>query len=265
MVAGNDAHWHPGGMPALLAALAVLAAACTEPRPVDSFPTLAPTEATATTTTAVSPGTGPATTQPAPGDQPPASTPPPGPAGPFECTEVVGFSQTGQWFASFEEPGWQARIQPGASVEKWTHSDFDGWESAVRSRRCSRSEVDRVVFTISGEGRPAGAWAAEIEDVVEVIVERYAAVRAIVLQPVVGGPDGGECRYQDATVRASQNQPVIAEGIAIVVDKVDGMVVAGAFPEVVTCDQFADRLGHLTATGGRAAAADVAKWADSGS
>lgn len=186
---------------------------------------------------------------------------PPGPPpGPFACTEVIGFSQSGQWFDSFTVPGWQARIQGGANIEKWTNPDFTGWNAAVRDRQCSRSEVDRVLLTISGGGRPAESWADDISTVIGVIRSKYPAVETIMLQPVVGGPGHAECPFGDNTVRASRNHPVIDQGIALVVAAEDSSVVAGASPEVSTCSHYGDQLGHLTTAGSQQVGADLSAF-----
>ncbi|MBS3822205.1 MAG: PD40 domain-containing protein [Phycisphaerae bacterium] len=92
------------------------------------------------------------------------------PRGSFACTEVVGFSQTLEWYGSFSidelgierarstvlEPGhflprWQARIVPGASVDQWRDPEFSGWEAPLRSETvCQREAIDRVVLNVSG-------------------------------------------------------------------------------------------------------------------
>jgi len=180
---------------------------------------------------------------------PPGPSPPPPPPGEYACTEVIGFSQTGQWFDQFGLDGWQARIQSGSSIEKWTNPDFNGWTAPLRNPQCNRSEVDRVLLTISGGGRPADAWAADVADVVDVIRSKYTAVKLIMLQPVVGGPGHAECFFGGNSIRASRNHPDIDQGIGIVVAGEDGSVVAGASPEVGSCSQYADQLGHLTADG----------------
>lgn len=271
MTTGTDGRGLPyTGRGALLAAaLVVVAAACTADRPVDEFPPVTPRDTT--TTTAADAGTGTTSTTAADlvtasttttdGGTAPDTTVAEPAGGPFACTELLGFSQTGQWFASFAAPGWQARIQPGASVEKWIDADFGGWDAFLRSRHCSREEVDRLVFTISGSGRSTADWAMDLEALVPVIVAKYPAVRQIVLQPVVGGPAGTECRHNGETVRAYQNHPIIDAAIEQVVAAGGGLVVAGASPEVVQCSQYGDRLGHLTPTGGRVVAAAVMDWA----
>lgn len=188
--------------------------------------------------------------------------------GSFSCTQVLGFSQSMEWYAGLsiaeyvEEdarpdlsalepdaflPEWQGRFFMGAAVEKWRDPDFTGWSGAHRlahetPAHCARDEVDRVVFNVSGEARSPRAWSAAVDSVAGLIRSKFPEVREIVMQPVVGAPEG-EC----ADVRAARNQPVIAESIRRAAD--EGDLTAGPSPKVASCDQFSDALGHLTVEG----------------
>ena len=188
--------------------------------------------------------------------------PAPGQARPA-CTEVLGFSQSMQWYAALSLadglegggtwelgadeflPGWQGRFTFGASIDRWTDPDFDGWEGTyVTPLHCDREEVDRVVLNVSGAARPADEWAAAIDSAGERVRARYPGVREVVAQPVVGAPPG-ECR----DVRAARNQPAIVRGIALAAER--GGVTAGPDPTVSSCGQFLDTMGHLTEAGAR--------------
>lgn len=182
----------------------------------------------------------------------PVSPPPPAPEGDFECTQVIGFSQTLQWFlAGFERSvdgdRWEVRGDSGTSIDLWGDPDSRAWDSEIRSPCLRRSgDPDRVVLTVSGfaVGADVARWAGLIERAVAVVREKYPNVEQVVLQPVVGGPGGEECLSPDsAPVRASVQQPFIAQAIAQVAG---GDVVAGPVPEVRSCDDYMDRLGHLT-------------------
>lgn len=188
--------------------------------------------------------------------------------GPFACTQVLGFSQSMEWYAGLSVadhrdqgtrpdlsalepdaflPGWQGRFFMGAAVEEWADPEYPGWSGAHRRahetpEHCGGDEVDRVVFNVSGAARPPEAWASAVDSVADVIRAKFPAVRRIVMQPVVGAPDGG-CR----DVRSARNHPVIAEGIRRAADQ-DGITV-GPSPKVANCDQFSDALGHLTVEG----------------
>jgi len=179
----------------------------------------------------------------------------------FRCTQVIGFSQTKQWFVGagdFEravgDDRWQLLWKSGAGVERWADAGFPGWQEPLSSP-CAESSnsPDRVVLTISGGARPIPErWAGPIRDAVEVVRQKLPGVELIVLQPVVGGPDHAICQHGDRDVRASINHPVIDEAIARVVGT---DVVVGASPEVTVCSDYRDRLGHLTLDG----AAEVAR------
>ncbi|GEM_PF-6837971 len=180
----------------------------------------------------------------------------------FACTEVLGFSQSMQWFmsrATHQEagkasqlpvdpflPGWQGRFTFGASVELWADPKYKGWEGTYRSAaHCEREQVDRVVFNVSGAPRSAEEWARGVATVAEIIRSRYPAVQEIVMQPVVGAGSG-----QCLGVRAALNQPFIVAGIRQAASP-GSMIKPGPAPKVSTCSQFSDSLGHLTEDGAK--------------
>lgn len=186
----------------------------------------------------------------------------------FACTQVLGFSQSLEWYGglslvdetpdegapetpSLEAgaflPGWQGRFYPGAAVDKWTDRGFPGWSGANSKTReteahCAREDVDRVVFNVSGPSRPPDEWAAAVVSVAELIREEFPAVQQIVMQPVVGAPEG-KCR----DVLAARNHAAIVEGIRRAAQQ--SGITGGPEPKVANCDQFRDQLGHLTGEG----------------
>lgn len=186
----------------------------------------------------------------------------------FACTQVLGFSQSLEWFGGLSLadhtpegrepespsldapaflPTWQGRFYMGAAVEAWMDPGYPGWSGThARAREtpahCNRDEVDRVVFNVSGAARSPDAWAEAVDSVSALVRAKFPAVRRVVMQPVVGAPEG-ECR----DVRAARNHPVIAEGIRRAAER--GAVTAGPEPKVTACDQFRDDLGHLTREG----------------
>jgi hypothetical protein len=170
----------------------------------------------------------------------------------YTCSEVIGYSQVRQWFADAPEfestvgsDRWQLRWKGGASVNLWADSSFEGWSAPVVSACRARSNTpDRIVFFISGGlGTDTAAWEREIRAVISQLQSRYPSARQIVLEPVVGGPHHAICRFDTLNVRASANHPVIDVAISRVVA---GSVVAGFSPEVDTCTDYQDALGHLT-------------------
>ncbi len=173
-------------------------------------------------------------------------------AGEFTCTEVIGFSQTRQWFLGapdFEQivgtDGWQLLWESGAGVDHWADPNYRGWSNAVDSPCQSGSDdPDRILLTISMQEfqDDVDVWEQNILAAIDTIRDKFPDLEEIVLQPVVGGPDDGLCEFNGAPVRASSNHPVIDAAIAAVVG---GDVIAGDSPEVRACDDYADATGHL--------------------
>jgi hypothetical protein len=127
--------------------------------------------------------------------------------------------------------------------------------------------VDRVLLSISGPyGSDEKTWAEAIEATVANIRSRYPAVRRIILQAVVGGPNGEPCPAPGGgqrMVRASWQHPHIVNAIKVVVARSAGGtvgIVSGAQPTVRRCEDYADALGHLTPTGAEAVARMIADY-----
>jgi hypothetical protein len=185
----------------------------------------------------------------------------------FVCTEIVGFSQTESWYragfiSSVSNPGaWQLRWFSGGSIDQWAdHSGgFTGWDSRYLVTQCAQnsSRPDRVVLNVSGDYRnDPGWWAQQTSLAIDNVHKKYANVRQIVLQPVVGGPAGGQCQYAGKVVRATYNFAYIQQGLARLVG---GDVVTGPAPTVRTCADFADDVGHLVQDGRVAVGQSIAQ------
>ena len=170
------------------------------------------------------------------------------------CTQVIGYSQVGQprggWFVSggafesvVDDARWQLLWNSGAGVDRWQNSDYRGWTKPVESP-CTEGPVDRVLLSVSGPyGDDVDAWSDAIEATLTTIRTLLPEVKTIVLQPVVGGPDHQPCPSGGTDVRASWQHAYIDEAIDRVVG---GDVHAGASPEVRSCDDYTDAVGHLT-------------------
>ncbi len=170
--------------------------------------------------------------------------------GPFSCTRVVGFSQTEQWFTGggFEQvagdAGWELLWESGATIEKWADPGFVGWSNQVVSG-CTDGTPSRLLLTVTGAERPVAQWVEDITSAVATAKVKYPGA-AIVLQPIVGGPDEQLCPGdRRESVRASVNHPIIDQAIERTVLSVVG-VQMGASPEVRSCADYRDDLGHLT-------------------
>ena len=59
----------------------------------------------------------------------------------YECTQIIGFSQTSNWYgnngahfegaAGIDPDRWQLLWHPGAGVENWADPDYDGYDPAA--------------------------------------------------------------------------------------------------------------------------------------
>ncbi|MGQ0668971.1 MAG: hypothetical protein ACT4PO_04755, partial [Actinomycetota bacterium] len=79
----------------------------------------------------------------------------------------------------------------------------------------------------------------------------------IILQPLVGGPGDAPCLTRNGSiVEASASHPVIDKAIAMVVGP---GVVAGVSPEVRTCEDFQDSVGHLERRAAGPIGADIGR------
>ena len=180
------------------------------------------------------------------------------PAG-ASCTEVLGFSQTGQWYLNslFESlvgnDNWELRAYASAGV-LWQNPTFAGWTVAPFSPCLQNAETpDRVLLTIS---TPLGIptldwWVQNIRAEIVTIRQMRPNAHSIILQSVVGGPGSTTCYFRGSLadpVHASVIHPTIDQAIAIVAQDSPDLV-AGISPEVASCDNYADDTGHLTTIG----------------
>lgn len=175
----------------------------------------------------------------------------------FTCTRIEGFSQTRGWFkiGDFEryvDGGvWELQWQSGASIDMWAEASFSGYSAPVVSP-CSSGPVDRVLLTVSLDSfqSDTSVWQGFIASAVQVLRQEYPTARQIILQPVIGGPRHAICAVGSETVRASYNHPYVDSAIAgVVAADRTGQLVAGASPEVSSCSQYRDSIGHLTSPG----------------
>jgi len=167
------------------------------------------------------------------------------------CTEVIGYSQTMQWYfgGAQEQLGRgrsQLRWQGGGSIDLWADPNYEGWRAEGRVNACAQNaeRPDRVVMDVSDDFHAdAGWWVGQINSVLSIIRSRYPSARQIVLHPVVGGPGGAKCQIGGQDVRASFNHPYVWEAI----NRVAGGDVAVGYNALArSCSDYADTTGHLT-------------------
>ena len=189
------------------------------------------------------------------------------------CTLVLGFSQTADWylaplFRDADDPNrqeagaifesivdgdrWQLMWTNGAGVNVYSNPDSEAWSAPIISPCAEASDrPERIVYMISGPfGEDVQAWVTEIEKAVDNIRDEFPSAKIIALQPVVGAPadaPGDACFTQDGDgrVRASWQATPILEAIEIVADNLDDVVV-GATTRVKFCSHFVDGLGHIS-------------------
>lgn len=191
----------------------------------------------------------------------------------YECTQVIGFSQTNNWYGPngrhFERaPGidgdrWQLLWHSGAGVENWADPTYEGYDTSVPATKLvspctSRStNPDRIVLTLSSNTLNADSsaqeWADEITAAITTIRSIYQPKR-IVLQPVVGGTATLLC-----DTRASENHPRVTEGIELATTT---RRVRGPYPLVEDCAWFSDGKGHLAPSARPAVAEAIAACYD---
>jgi hypothetical protein len=175
----------------------------------------------------------------------------------FTCTEVIGFSQTNQWYSGGEsrvyspfedlvdDSAWQLRWFEGAEARIIANPDWDGWAISPVSA-CSTGPVDRVILTVTGSrGTDVSGWGLDIRDAIARVRIEVPTASVIVLQPVVGGPEGESCINGGEQVRADLQHPYIWEAILQVASE-SSDVSSGMKPRVDSCADFRDARGHLT-------------------
>jgi hypothetical protein len=211
---------------------------------------------------------------------PPAPTASPTPV-PFTCTQVMGYSQTGNWYSlqvtnAFESRVVDSRYQllsaDGGAIWKWADPGFAGWSNAPFSPCASGSAApDRVIFDVTESfwindpsAHPFDDYggntdlsvarvAQDIRDLIATLRAKYPSVREIYLQSVLGAPadtPDGLCYVTDSqgvrhAIRGTWNNPYIEQAIQQVVG---GIVRAGPHTAVRSCADFYDDgqyVGHL--------------------
>ena len=169
------------------------------------------------------------------------------------CTQIVGFSQTMQWyFGGFRDTvggiNWELRWVGGGSIGNWADPNYVGWTDDTNLvDSCAQNVLspDRALLNISDDfHNDISYWVQQTNAAMNNLRNKYPSVQQIILQPVVGGPGGNLCTFNGLVVRASYNFPYINQAISQMVN--GGSVVAGDAPTVRSCADYADNIGHLT-------------------
>ena len=174
---------------------------------------------------------------------------------------VIGFSQVGSpnggWYVAgsgsvsdFEhitgDANWQLLWKSDGGVDEWKNPNYAGWNSTLKPACLTgSSSPERIIISISGSyGAKVSAWVDDIDSVVTTIRFKYPLVQEIILQPVVGGPAHLTCYEMGDSIRASWQHKYIDSAIAIVAG-LDTLVSELCSPEVSSCNDYADMVGHL--------------------
>jgi hypothetical protein len=169
------------------------------------------------------------------------------------CTQIVGFSQTMQWyFGGFRDTvggiSWELRWVGGGSIGNWADPNYVGWtDDSNLVDGCAQNVLspDRALLNVSDDfHNDISYWVQQTNAAMNNLRRKYPSVRQIILQPVVGGPGGNQCTFNGSVVRASYNFPYINQAISQMAN--GGSVVAGDAPTVRSCSDYADNIGHLT-------------------
>jgi hypothetical protein len=203
----------------------------------------------------------------------PASPPEPATSAPAapgaDCTLVLGFSVTSNWYRDGEfeqQPGiddaaWEVIALGGHDVWVWSDPTTRAFSKPPLSP-CG-SEPDRIVYQVAAKGwrdRSEGEIAAALQRSIENIRARWPTAHVVELIPIVGGPDERPCpasSTRGGVVDASEMNPLMSELIAHVADGDD--VIAGPDLLLADCSQYVDGRGHLTEDGSRYIASVLAR------
>jgi hypothetical protein len=189
-------------------------------------------------------------------------------------TEILGQSQTQQWFGRFDLPQWQARIVTSSGYMHWRHSDFLIWsdvngDTDDEGHRVSltpampgdpfqsKPDVGRVIITIGkapAEVSPpynTGTYYSNLKALLHTVNAKYPNIGQVLLQPLATSPAGVHCVVGGETVNTEQNLPAINAAINNILDDQDNPVpvARGLTPRVASCAMFSDSTGHLTTAG----------------
>jgi len=188
----------------------------------------------------------------------------------------IGYSQTNNWwFNGFESATdgahYEILFQFGGAIWKWADPGFEGWSNGVSSRCAAGADPDRIVLDVtedffispSDPSLNVARVANDIRQAIATARSKYPTARQVWLQPVVGGPNNSVCAFggnQADPVRASANHPFIDQAISSVVG---GMVVRGPSPEVFSCADYADDIGHLVSPAKDLIGQSIGAWYNS--
>jgi hypothetical protein len=188
------------------------------------------------------------------------------PAARFDCTLVLGFNVTGDWFdAGFERlvdgDRWQVKGVHDAMIEAWANPAHAVWREsgcdgafspcATRSRCAGNAPPDRVLFVTQSDRLRASsattqaAWESAIKSAMDTIRSKYPTVRRIELMTFPRSPESRMCGGH-ANIPPHHDAAHAALAAAS-----NGAVTAAPRFRVMDCNQFGSFPPYMTAAGYR--------------
>ena len=185
---------------------------------------------------------------------------------------------------------WQLLWDSGHGVNQWQNPAASGWtrwanrEYPFFQSACTQNSAtpDRILLSVTGGyGTDLNAWRTNTEAAITTILQQIPSVQQLILEPVVGGPNHQTCdctaamqaTIQDCdfgpTVRASWQHAYIDTAIGMVLQDIQNnvytppggvQVIAGSSPEVRTCADYYDGIGHLTPDGAQAVGVSIGQY-----
>lgn len=170
----------------------------------------------------------------------------------YQCTRLLGFSQTNQWWpnlrAALADGGakWELLWASGASIDHFADTADPVWSGTVQN--AVGVPPDRVILNVSGDYiSDVTYWVTQITAAIANIRTKYPTVRMIILQSNVAGPGATICpsadgNAVDGAVRTTWTNRYIRSAISAVSR---GNVRGGSWWPASDCAAFDDYIGHL--------------------
>jgi hypothetical protein len=186
------------------------------------------------------------------------------------CTEVIGFSQTAQWFeGGFESvvagSKYQLRWASGGDILQWSQPGYAGWTGPMSSACVSGyTAPDRVIFQVTrakymdrADIFPAVGYMVDVID----NIHAYYPQAQVYLMNIVGGPGMGQlCEWTPTAqtisegqtqpyVRATWNGPSLGAAMAYALQQRPEVGIAAVpeigHPSLSDCAGYEDWGGHI--------------------
>lgn len=182
-------------------------------------------------------------------------------------SRALGFSVTRNWFTdgNFESlvdgALWELQADGGADLHDYENPGYAGYHGGVQVDSPTGFAPERIVFQLAYLGFRQATDAqilASLQASITNILATWTSCTRLDLIPIVGGPNHGVCTIGGKKVDASLMHPRMDTAIASAVNGTT--VFAGPDLLLDNCNGYADKLGHLNASGSADIAAKVAAF-----